>query len=176
MTLNGVFHESGGSPYEVAHFYSIQCILDNNSPSAVVNQLKPDMITTGTGDDEDMQAKIDTYKRMSRALDQEISALKKQVSVMEELESELKVMSKQKSEKCEQQEAELNVLRKEKSDYEAKCERQEAELEAVRKEKLDYEEKFKQQEEELMAVKKEKLVYKDISHMGKLVQLSKQGK
>ena len=40
--------------YEVAHFYSIQCILDNNSPSAVVNQLKPDMITTGTGDDEDM--------------------------------------------------------------------------------------------------------------------------
>ena len=115
------------------------------------------MITTGTGDDEDMQAKIDTYKRMSRARDQEISALKKQMSVMEELESELKVVSKQKSEKCEQQEAELNVLRKEKSDYEA-------ELKTVQKEKLHYEEKCKQQEEELKAVQKEKSAYKDKPH------------
>ena len=53
-----------------------------NSFSAAVNHPKPDMITTDA-DDEDLQAKIATYKQMSRARDKEISALKKQMSVIE---------------------------------------------------------------------------------------------
>ena len=128
-----------------------------NSLSAAVDYVKPDKIATGA-DDEDIQAKISTYKQMSRARDQEILDLKKQMSVMEEFGSELKVVSEQKLEKCE---AELKVLRKKNSDYEEKCEQQETELKVLRKEKSDYEEKCEQQETELKAVRKENSDYKE---------------